>query len=256
MYQIATWNVNSIRVRAEHVATWLEKNPVDVLALQEIKVLSEKFPTQLFEDLGYHVAVSGQPTYNGVAVLSKQAQDVDSIITDFPGFDDVQRRVLGVKVDDIFILDLYVPNGSEVGSEKYAYKLEWLKHLYSYLQALIKQESKVVVLGDFNIAPRDQDVHDPAAWEGKILVSPEERVALQAIIDLGFVDSYELKPAGATVFSWWDYRMAGFRRDLGMRIDHVLVSTALESRIDNCFIDREPRGWERPSDHAPVVLTL
>lgn len=256
MYQIATWNVNSIRVRAEHVATWLKKNPVDVLALQEIKVPSDKFPIEQFEEMGYHVAVSGQPTYNGVAVLSKQPQDAVSMITDFPGFDDVQRRVLGVKVDDIFILDLYVPNGSEVGSEKYAYKLEWLKHLYSYLNVLMTQESKIVVLGDFNIAPRDQDVYDPVAWEGKILVSPEERAALQAIIDLGFIDSYEAKPAGATVFSWWDYRMAGFRRDLGMRIDHVLVSKALEGRIDNCFIDREPRGWERPSDHAPVILTI
>jgi len=266
MFKIATWNVNSIRVRLPHVLAWLEMAKPDVLALQEIKVLTEEFPQEAFLEAGYHSIASGQKTYNGVAVLSKSELDLgQEIIADFPDFPgfpgspssaDPQRRILGLEINNIFVLNLYVPNGSEVGSEKYAYKLGWLESLYKFLIKKLKETNKIIILGDFNIAPRDQDVHDPAAWEGKILVSSAERAALQKIINLGFVDSFAWAPEGDTVFSWWDYRGGGFQRDHGMRIDHVLVSSALVPQLSSCTIDKDPRSCERPSDHVPVIASL
>lgn len=253
--KIATWNVNSIKVRLPHVEQWLAYAKPDVLALQEIKSMDANFPKEAIEALGYNVVFSGQKTYNGVAILSKQKIEGD-IITDFPGFDDPQRRILGVMINDIFVLDLYVPNGSSLDSEKYSYKLEWLSYLQKFVKIQLAKTPNMVILGDFNIAPQDADVHDPAEWEGGVLVSPKEREAFQNLLQLGFHDSYRLFAPGNVIFSWWDYRMAAFRRDRGLRIDHVLVSDALKDKCKSCVIDREPRAWERPSDHAPVMAEI
>ena len=248
--KIATWNVNSLRVRLEHVTDWLTSAAPDVLGLQETKLTDDKFPVGDFEDLGYHCAFSGQPTYNGVALISREpAADV---ATDLDGYSDPQRRVLSATVGSVRVLNLYVPNGQSVGTEKYAYKLEWLAALVAQLRRDLERYEHVVVMGDFNIAPEDRDVHDPAAWEGKILCSPEERAALQRIVDLGLADVFRLFEQPEKSYSWWDYRAAGFRRNLGLRIDLILASTALSGGCTACAIDTAPRRLERPSDHAPV----
>ena len=248
--KIATWNVNSLRVRLEHVTDWLTSAAPDVLGLQETKLTDDKFPVGDFEDLGYHCAFSGQPTYNGVALISREpAADV---VTDLDGYSDPQRRVLSATLGSVRVLNLYVPNGQSVGTEKYAYKLEWLAALVAQLRRDLERYEHVVVMGDFNIAPEDRDVHDPAAWEGKILCSPKERAALQRIVDLGLADAFRLFEQPEKSYSWWDYRAAAFRRNLGMRIDLILASTALSGDCTACAIDTAPRRLERPSDHAPV----
>ncbi|MCV6637487.1 exodeoxyribonuclease III [Candidatus Albibeggiatoa sp. nov. NOAA] len=251
MFTIATWNVNSLRVRLPHVIDWLQDKQPDVLALQEIKLTDDVFPSEALQEIGYQAVFAGQKTYNGVALLSREP--ATNTITDFPSLDDPQRRVLGANFGDIRVLNLYVPNGSEVGSEKYAYKLNWLQHLYQYVQAEREQHEKMIILGDFNIAPDDRDVHDPEAWQDSILVSPEEREALQKILDLGFHDSFRLFESEAGHFSWWDYRAAAFRRNRGVRIDLILASDALKPLCASCDTDVEPRKLERPSDHAPVL---
>lgn len=249
--KIATWNVNSLRVRIEHVTDWMKANQPDVLALQEIKMPTDDFPVDVFADMGYQATVSGQKTYNGVAILSKEP--AEDIITDLPHLDDPQRRVLGATIDGVRVLDLYVPNGQSVGSDKYAYKLNWLKTLDAYLKEQLDEHRKMVVLGDFNIAPEEIDVHDPAKWEGSVLFSEPERKAFQDMLNLGFKDCFrEMAPEDKT-FSWWDYRMNAFKRGIGLRIDHILASERLFIRCESCHIDKEPRTWERPSDHAPVV---
>lgn len=249
--RIATWNVNSLRVRLEHVSNWLEKSAPDVLALQETKIKDEDFPITAFERLGYHVAFSGQATYNGVALISRvRARDV---VTDLQGIEDPERRVLAATCGPIRVVNLYVPNGQRVDSDKYRYKLDWLTALRTQLSDESAKHRYCAVLGDFNIAPEDRDVHDPAAWEGKVLCSEPERAALRTIVELGFVDTYRLFEQPDKGFSWWDYRAGAFRRNRGLRIDLVLASRALSERCTACTIDAEPRGWERPSDHAPVV---
>ena len=248
--KIASWNVNSLKVRLPHLMDWLDSAQPDVVALQEIKMVDDDFPHEAIEGAGYRALVSGQKTYNGVALLTRtKAADP---IYDIPGFDDPQRRVLAATVGDIRVIDLYVVNGQEVGSEKYAYKLAWLGALRDWLADEIKRHPQLVVLGDFNIAPDDRDVHDPVAWHEKILCSSAERAALGELQKLGLSDSYRLFNEEGGQFSWWDYRQAGFRRNLGLRIDLVLVSDALRERARAAGIDREPRSWERPSDHAPV----
>lgn len=249
--KLASWNVNSLNVRLPHVLDWLESAQPDILGLQETKMTDDKFPRQAIEDAGYHVTFAGQKTYNGVAVLSKQ-EAVDPI-TDLPGLEDPQRRVMGVTVGDVRFLNLYVPNGSEVGSEKYAYKLGWLEKLDAYVKEQIAQHEKFVVVGDFNIAPDDRDVHDPEEWAGKILCSDPERGALQSLLDCGLSDTFRQFEQEEQLFSWWDYRAAGFRRNRGLRIDLVLASKALSDHCVASYIDKEPRKWERPSDHAPAV---
>ena len=249
--KIATWNVNSMNVREPHVIEWLQTHQADVLVLQEIKQLTEKFPGDALQAIGYHSIASGQKTYNGVAVISKQpAHDP---VTDFPDLEDPQRRVMASTVGDVRVIDLYIPNGSEVGSEKYAYKLKWLKALHGFIAAEMKQHEKVVVLGDFNIAPADEDVHDPEAWGEAILCSPAERAALQGLLGLGLTDVFRKFEHPEKTFSWWDYRAAGFRRNAGLRIDLILCSDAMTEHCTACYVDKEPRAWERPSDHAPVV---
>lgn len=249
MFKITTWNVNSVRVRLPQVLAWLEAVSPDVLCLQEIKVIDQDFPTAAFEALGYQVMVSGQKTYNGVATLSKQA--LTRPLTAFPSFEDPQKRILAVSVGDLRVINLYVPNGSEVGSEKYQYKLNWLQHLKLFLLEELKQHSKIIILGDFNIAPEDRDVHDPKAWQGQVLCSPLERAALQEIVNLGFVDTFRLFDQPEKSYSWWDYRMAAFRRNMGLRIDLILATPNLS--CVSCDIDKTPRALEQPSDHAPVV---
>lgn len=250
--KIATWNVNSLRVRLDHVLSWLRMTSPDVLALQETKVTDDLFPVAAFEALGYYSACSGQSTYNGVALLTKSPLSTE-VVTDFADFRDDQRRILGISYQDLYLLNVYVPNGSAVGSEKYKYKLQWLMHLHAFLAERLCAHPKLVVLGDFNIAPTDQDIHDPAAWEGSILVSPAEREAWQALLSLGLCDSLAHTSCH---YTWWDYRQGAFRRNHGARIDHILLSKTLASSLQTCHIDREPRGWERPSDHTPVVVTL
>ena len=249
--KIATWNVNSMNVRQPHVVEWLQAHEPDVLVLQEIKQITEKFPSEALQAIGYHSIASGQKTYNGVAVISKTP--ATDPVFDFPDLDDPQRRILASTVGDVRVIDLYIPNGSEVGSEKYAYKLGWLSSLRRFLEAEINAHEKLVVLGDFNIAPADEDVHDPEKWGEAILCSPQERKALRDLTDLGLTDVFRKFEHPEKTFSWWDYRAAGFRRNAGLRIDLILTSDAMTKHCTSCYVDKEPRAWERPSDHAPVI---
>lgn len=251
MLKIATWNVNSLKVRLPHVLQWAAEVQPDILALQETKCIDDAFPIADIQAAGYQVVFSGQKTYNGVAILSKLAA-VDAI-KDIPDFDDHQRRLLAATYGNVRVLNLYVPNGESVASEKYEYKLRWLKRLTAFVSQELQRHSKLVVLGDFNIAPEARDVHDPQLWEGKVLFSAPERAALQELLATGLSDSFRLFPQEDKQYSWWDYRMVAFRRNIGLRIDHVLISAALRERCVACRIDKAPRKWERPSDHAPVI---
>lgn len=252
--KLASWNVNSLRVRLPHVLDWLKSEQPDILGLQEIKLTNDNFPEEEIRELGYEVTWSGQKTYNGVALISKLP--ATDIMTDIPGLDDPQRRVLAATIGDVRFIDLYVPNGSEVGSEKYDYKLNWLEKLHDWLAEEIKQHDKLCVVGDFNIAPDDRDVHDPEEWVDKILCSKPERNAYEGLLDLGLTDSYRAFEQKPEEFSWWDYRAAGFRRNRGLRIDLVLLSDALQKDCKRSWIDKEPRKLERPSDHAPVIAEV
>ncbi len=249
--KIATWNVNSLKVRLGHVLEWLDAQQPDVLVLQEIKQVTEAFPSEEFAAAGYRGIASGQKTYNGVAVVSRS--EAAEAVTDFPGFEDPQRRVLATTIDGVRVVNLYVPNGSEVGSEKYDYKLGWLAALKRFLEGEMNQHENVVVLGDFNIAPADEDVYDAEKWGDAILCSPKERAALQEVLGLGLTDVYRKFDQPEKSFSWWDYRAAGFRRNAGLRIDLILTSASMTTNCSSSYIDKEPRGWDRPSDHAPVV---
>ncbi|MBI2993875.1 MAG: exodeoxyribonuclease III [Gammaproteobacteria bacterium] len=251
MFKIATWNVNSLRVRLPQVLEWLEAERPDVLAMQETKLIDADFPHAPFSDLGYSAAVSGQKTYNGVALISR-APACD-IVRAIPSYPDEQRRILKAGIAGIPVLNLYVPNGSEVGSDKYAYKLEWLNHLQQYVRDLLRTDAKLIILGDLNIAPEEADVHDPELWKGQVLFSELERAEFRKLIANGLKDCFRLFPQPEESFTWWDYRAAGFRRNLGLRIDHILAGPELAPRCRACRIDRLPRAWERPSDHAPVI---
>jgi len=247
---VASWNVNSIKVRLEQVLEWLDSAQPDVLGLQEIKMLTENFPVAAFGEVGYHCAIDGQKTYNGVALVSRLKPD--DVTRGIPNFADEQKRSIAATYGDKRIINLYVPNGQAVGSEKYEYKLNWLAALTNWLEKELQQHKNLVVMGDFNIAPDDRDVHDPDEWHGKILCSDAERAALQKLLSLGLSDSFRLFEQPAETFSWWDYRAAGFRRNRGMRIDLLLVSDSLSKSTLASRIDKDPRAHERPSDHAPV----
>lgn len=252
--KIVTWNVNSLKVRLPQVLDWLQKEQPDIVCMQELKISTELFPHEAFEALGYHCEVSGQKTYNGVATLSKMPQSHP--VKDFPGLEDLQRRVLASTVEGVRILNVYVPNGQEVGSDKYQYKIEWLSHMRNYIEGSLREYSKLIVLGDFNVAPQDEDVYDPKKWAGEILCSEGERAALQTIFATGVKDAFRLMPQPAGSYSWWDYRTLAFVGNRGLRIDLILVSPALVPAVQKSWIDVGPRGLERPSDHAPVVLEL
>jgi exodeoxyribonuclease-3 len=251
---IATWNVNSLRVRMPQLTDWLGANPVDVIALQETKTTDAEFPLKEVESLGYQVAFSGQKTYNGVATLSKAP--LVNLVTAVPGFTDEQKRVLAATINGVRVLNVYVPNGQMITSDKYTYKLAWLAALEGFIKAEIAANDQLVLLGDFNIAPDDRDVHDPAAWLGSVMVSEPERAALVRLTALGLADVFRQFEQPPKAFSWWDYRQGAYRRDHGLRIDLILATPKLAAKCCSCSIDREPRAWERPSDHAPCIATF
>jgi exodeoxyribonuclease-3 len=248
---VATWNVNSLRVRLTQLKDWLAANPVDVIALQETKLPDNDFPKDELEALGLHVAYSGQRTYNGVAILAKRP--LEDVAAGIPGFEDEQKRVVAATVGPVRVIDVYVPNGQTVGSEKFEYKLRWLEALRGYVIGQLRHHPRLIILGDYNIAPEDRDVHDPKAWEGSVHVSEPERAALRALLDTGLQDCFRLFEQPDKAFSWWDYRMMAFRRNAGLRIDLILASTELAQKCAESRIDKAPRKLERPSDHTPVL---
>jgi exodeoxyribonuclease-3 len=252
--KLATWNVNSLAVRLPQLLDWLAANPVDTIVLQETKLVDEKFPQAEIEAAGYRVQRFGQKTYNGVALLSRA--DTTEVQKNIPGFDDEQARVIAGSVGGVRVIGAYVPNGQAPDSDKFAYKMRWLMALRAWLQEELQRHPSLVLMGDFNIAPEDRDVHDPVAWAGQVLCTPEERAHFQALLALGLVDSFRLFEQGPKPWTWWDYRNLAFRKNQGLRIDHILVSSALAGRVLACEIDRAPRKNERPSDHVPVVVTL
>jgi exodeoxyribonuclease-3 len=252
--KIATWNVNSLKVRLPHLLQWLAENPVDVLCLQETKLTDDKFPVAEISAAGYQVVFSGQKTYNGVAILAKTP--ITDVVKNNPRYQDEQQRILAGTVNGIRIICAYVPNGQLVGSDKYAYKLGWLASLREWLAEEMATHEQLAILGDYNIAPEDRDVHDPAEWAGQIHCSDQERAALVALTELGLCDSFRMFEQADKSYSWWDYRQLAFRRNRGLRIDHILLSPALAKRCTACAIDRAPRKWEQPSDHVPVIATI
>ncbi|HWX00384.1 exodeoxyribonuclease III [Collimonas sp.] len=254
MLKIATWNVNSLKVRLPQVLQWLTDNPVDILALQETKLTDDKFPAAEIEAAGYHVVFSGQKTYNGVAILSRHP--ITDVVKNNPLYEDLQQRIIAATIDGIRVVCAYIPNGQAPDTEKYQYKLQWLDALHDWLDGERRQHAKLVLLGDYNIAPEDRDVHDPAAWVGQNLVSPPERAAFARLQALELTDAFRMFEQPEKLFSWWDYRQMGFRLNRGMRIDHILLSPPLAAQCTACVIDRVPRKWEQPSDHAPVIATL
>lgn len=252
--KFASWNVNSLNVRLPHVLDWLRDAQPDVLCLQETKQEDAKFPYEALKAAGYEAIHIGQRTYNGVAILSRHS--LTNVQHNIPNFDDAQQRVIAADINGIRVVCAYIPNGQAVDSDKYQYKMRWLAALNAWLKTELANHPKLILLGDYNIAPEDRDCHDPAAWAGQILVSPAERAAFQNMLDLGLHDSFRLFEQPEKSFSWWDYRMMGFRRNFGMRIDHILVSDALKPACLAAHIDKAPRKLERPSDHTPVVLQL
>jgi exodeoxyribonuclease-3 len=252
--KIATWNVNSLKVRLPHLLQWLGENPVDVLCVQETKLTDEKFPQEEINSAGYYVAFTGQKTYNGVAILSRHP--IQDVVKNNPRFADEQQRIIAATIEGMRIICAYVPNGQSVGSDKYGYKLAWLAALREWLAEEMQAHEQLAILGDYNIAPQDRDVHDPVAWAGQVHCSDQERAALDTLMALGLCDSFRLFEQPEKSYSWWDYRQLAFRRNCGLRIDHILLSPALAKRCVACAIDRAPRKWEQPSDHAPVTATL
>ena len=252
--RIATWNVNSLRVRLPQLKEWLSSALPDIVALQETKQQDTDFPHEVLRAMGYEVAFSGQRTYNGVAILSRHAINV--LNTDIPGYPDQQRRVLAVETSGLCIVNIYIPNGQTLNSDKYQYKLDWLAALEKWLKVEVLQHPKMIVLGDFNIAPEDRDVHDPKAWANSVLTSESERAALEKILGIGFIDVFRNFDQPEKSYSWWDYRAAAFRRNNGVRIDLILASMELAALCTSSSIDREPRRAERPSDHTPVLATF
>jgi exodeoxyribonuclease-3 len=252
--KLATWNVNSVKVRLPQLLAWLAAAQPDVLCLQELKTEAAAFPLAALEDAGYACAVNGQKTYNGVAILARTA--LADVTTDIPGFADEQRRVIAATAQDLRVVCVYCPNGQAVDSEKYVYKLRWFAALRDYLQAELASHPRLAVAGDFNVAPEDRDVHDPKAWEGQVLVSEPERAAWRALLELGLKDSFRLFQQPDRIFTWWDYRMMAFRRNAGLRIDHILLSAELAGRCIAAGVDKAPRKLERPSDHAPALAEL
>ena len=252
--RFATWNVNSLKVRLPQVLDWLQKHEPDALCLQETKLEDAKFPEQELRGVGYHAVYSGQKTYNGVAILSKvRATDAQASV---PDLDDPQKRVLAVTIDGVRVICLYVPNGQSVESDKYRYKLDWLAKITAWLKSERAANDRLVVVGDFNIAPDERDVYDPKAWEGQVLCSAPERQAFQDLLAGGLLDSFRLFEQQPQAYTWWDYRMNAFRRKMGLRIDHILLSQDLAGACRACSIDLEPRRDERPSDHAPVYADV
>ena len=252
--QLATWNINSLTVRLPQVLAWLAANPVDVLALQEIKMTDDKFPAADFAAAGYQAQWFGQKTYNGVALITRAA--ATDVVRNIPGFDDDMARVLTATVDGVRVIGAYFPNGQAPGSDKFDYKMHWLKALRDWVRTELERHPRLVLMGDYNITFDDDDVWDPVGLKDTIHCTEEERYQLRALVALGLTDAHRMFPQPPKSYSWWDYRDFAFRRNRGMRIDHVLVSEALRPAVRSCAIDKTPRKNERPSDHTPVVLEL
>jgi exodeoxyribonuclease-3 len=253
--RLASWNVNSIRARKERLLAWLSASRPDVVCLQELKVTDEAFPGQELAALGYHAAVHGQRTYNGVAILARtEPAEVERGFGD--GGDDTQARLVAARIGRVHVASVYVPNGAEVGSDKWGYKLEWLARLRSWLDRRFGRDELVAICGDFNVAPEPRDVHDPAAWEGTVLFHPDARAAFEAVRAWGLVDALRLHHPGPGIYTWWDYRMLAFPKNRGLRIDHILLSDPLGSRCTAAVVHRDERKGRQPSDHAPVVVDL
>ena len=252
--KLATWNVNSLAVRLPQVLDWLTANPVDVLVLQETKLTDDKFPHAEIEAAGYAVQWFGQKTYNGVALISRTP--ALEVVKNIPGFDDDMARVIAGSVDGVRVIGAYFPNGQAPDSDKFVYKMRWQDALHDWVQAELAAHPQLVLMGDYNIAPEDRDVYDPLAWAGQILCTPQEREHFRGLVGLGLVDAFRLFEQPPKSWSWWDYRNLAFRKNQGLRIDHILVSPALVPCVQSCSIDKLPRKNERPSDHAPVMVTL
>lgn len=258
--KIATWNVNSLAVRLPQVLEWLAIHQPDALCLQETKLIDEKFPHAELAAAGYASQWFGQRTYNGVALLTRAAAgaavEVVDVVKNFPGFDDPQARVIAATVDGVRLINVYIPNGQSIDSDKFVYKLRWLDALRDWVAQQLALYPRLVLVGDYNIAPEDRDCHDPAAWVGQVLCTPQERGHFQGLIDIGLHDAFRLFEQPPKSWSWWDYRMLAFRKNQGLRIDHILVSDAVKASVVACVIDKLPRKNERPSDHAPVLVEL
>ncbi|RJP68863.1 MAG: exodeoxyribonuclease III [Comamonadaceae bacterium] len=256
--RLATWNINSLAVRLPQVLDWLAANPVDALGLQELKLVDEKFPFDALKEAGYHAAAFGQKTYNGVAILSRTP--LRDVVRNIPGHTDEQSRVIAATLDTpegpLRLVNCYFVNGQAPGTEKFAYKMRWLEALRHWLQEEMKTHARLVLLGDFNVAPEDRDSFDPVGLKDTIHHTVEERRHFQDLLGLGLTDAYRMFEQPEKSYSWWDYRMLGFQKNRGLRIDHILVSDALRAAVKACHIDRAPRKNPQPSDHAPVVLTL
>jgi len=252
--KLATWNVNSLAVRLPQLLAWLEASPVDAVVLQELKLTDDKFPFDEIRAAGYEAQAFGQKTYNGVALLSRAP--ADAVVRNIPGFADEQARVIAGSLGALRIVGAYFPNGQAPGSDKFEYKLRWMRALRDWLEAELAAHPQLVLAGDFNVAPEDRDVHDPVAWAGQIHCTEEEREHFRKLVAIGLVDAFRLFEQPPKSWTWWDYRNLAFRRNQGLRIDHVLVSEALRPRVNACMIDKAPRRNERPSDHAPVVVTI
>jgi len=255
---VATWNVNSLKVRLPHLLDWLAAHATDIVCLQETKLTDDRFPVDDLKAAGYRSVYAGQKTYNGVAIVLREATvgSPADVQVNLPNFEDEQKRLIAVTVDGLRIVNGYFPNGQAVGSDKYSYKLAWLGRLTEWLRGEVANHGQLLLAGDYNIAPEPRDVHDPAQWEGQVLFSEPERAAFRGLLDLGLADSFRLFEQPERSYTWWDYRNLAFRRKLGLRIDHILLSDALARRCTACAIDVEPRRREQPSDHAPVIATL
>ncbi len=255
---VATWNVNSLKVRLPHLLDWLRAHPIDVVCLQETKLSDENFPVDALKAAGYRSVYAGQKTYNGVAILLREpaCPQPAEVQINLPNFPDEQKRLLAVTLDGLRVIDAYFPNGQAVGSEKFDYKLAWIAALTDWLRDELARHERLLLAGDFNIAPEPRDVHDPALWEGQVLFSEPERAAFRALLELGLKDSFRLFEQPERSYTWWDYRNLAFRRKMGLRIDHILLSAPLAARCTACTIDVEPRKREQPSDHAPVIATI
>ncbi len=254
--KLVTWNVNSLNVRLPRLLGWLAANAPDVACLQETKLEDVKFPHDTLREAGYETYFAGQKTYNGVAIVVRKGLGAGEVVRGIPGFEDTQQRVIAATIAGIRVICVYVPNGQTVGSEKYVYKLGWYHAATQYAKAELAQYPQLAMLGDFNVAPEDRDVHDPALWEGQVLVSEPERAAFRELLALGLQDSFRLFEQPPATFSWWDYRMLGFPKNHGLRIDHILMSAPLAARCASCRVDRNARKGEKPSDHAPVIAEI
>ena len=254
--KLVTWNINSLNVRLPRLLDWLAANLPDVVCLQETKLEDAKFPVAALEEAGYASHYTGQKTYNGVAILARHGLAVSGVAAGVDGFIDEQKRLIAATVGGIRVISAYVPNGQSVDSDKYRYKLAWCDAVAKHLHSALKHHPALAIAGDFNVAPEDRDVHDPAAWAGQVLCSEPERAAFREFIDAGLVDSFRLFDQPPKTFSWWDYRMLAFPKNNGLRIDHILLSPPLAARCTSSRIDRNARKGEKPSDHAPAIVEL